>query len=461
VAQNVAYPLEIRKVDRQEIDERVNQVLVLVGLADMADKLATQLSGGQQQRAALARAIVSKPRLLLFDEPLSNLDLKLREQIENTIRFLAVDAVNRANSGHPGAPMGLARPAFELWNNHLRFDPSDPQWALRDRFILSNGHGSMLIYSLLHLFGYDLSLDDLIAFRTLGSKTPGHPEYGDTPGIEVTTGPLGQGFGHSVGMALAARMTRSHFGSPAGTSPAGPGHHFVYGIAGDGDLMEGISYESASFAGNLGLGNLIYLFDDNAVTIDGPTSIAFNEDVAGRFEAQRWHVQAVDGEDVQALRRALAVLRRLADAGEAGDTGKRSSLPMSFDLAELRGYRYHTGVVFAALVPGHGEAIARGGRYDDVGRYFGRARPATGFSTDLRTLLRLGDAEATAPHDSGIFAPSGADPALCAAIRDLRAGGERVVRALPGQAGGAAEAGCDRELVRGDRGWEVAPIARP
>jgi len=169
-----------------------------------------------------------------------------------------------------------------------------------------------------------------------------------------------------------------------------------------------------------------------------------------------------------------AARERLAGAGEEVDAAlaslagvaevlrrERPGLVLHFDLAELRGYRYHTGVVFAALVPGHGEAIARGGRYDDVGRYFGRARPATGFSTDLRTLLRLGDAEATAPHDSGIFAPSGADPALCAAIRDLRAGGERVVRALPGQAGGAAEAGCDRELVRGDRGWEVAPIARP
>jgi transketolase len=136
---------------------------------------------------------------------------ELRERIENTLRFLAVDAVQRANSGHPGAPMGLARPAFELWDRHLRFDPSDPHWPLRDRFVLSNGHASMLLYGLLHLFGFDLSLDDLMAFRQLHSKTPGHPEYGDTPGVEMTTGPLGQGFGHGVGMALAARATRARW----------------------------------------------------------------------------------------------------------------------------------------------------------------------------------------------------------------------------------------------------------
>jgi transketolase len=238
---------------------------------------------------------------------------QLREQIENTIRFLAVDAVNRANSGHPGAPMGLARPAFELWNTHLRFDPSDPQWPLRDRFILSNGHGSMLIYSLLHLFGYDLSLEDIIGFRTLGSKTPGHPEYGDTPGIEVTTGPLGQGFGHSVGMALAARMARSQFGNAAGGDGAGPGHHYVYGIAGDGDLMEGISSEAASLAGHLRLGNLIYLYDDNQITIDGPTSISFSENVPQRFESQGWHVTSIDGEDVDGLNAALEASRNEVD----------------------------------------------------------------------------------------------------------------------------------------------------
>ncbi len=233
------------------------------------------------------------------------LDSDLRERIENTIRFLAVDAVERASSGHPGAPMGLARVAFELWDQHLFFDPKDPKWPLRDRFILSNGHASMLLYSLLHLFGYGVSIDDLANFRQLGSRTPGHPEFGDTPGVEVTTGPLGQGFGHGVGMALAGRMTRSRYAM----DDQGPGHHFVYGIVSDGDLMEGISAEAGSLAGHLGLGNLIYVYDDNKITIDGPTDLSFSEDVAKRFEAQRWHVQSVDGEDWLGLRSALAAAR--------------------------------------------------------------------------------------------------------------------------------------------------------
>ena len=225
----------------------------------------------------------------------------LREQIENTIRFLAVDAVQRANSGHPGAPMGLARSAFELWDQHLRFDPADTSWPLRDRFVISNGHASMLLYALLHLFGCGVTLDDIRKFRMLGSRTPGHPEYGETPGVEVTTGPLGQGFAHGVGMALAGRMTRARFAAGG----VGAGHHVVYGMVCGGDLMEGISAEAGSLAGHLGLGNLIYLYDDNRVTIDGEISISFSEDVAKRFEAQRWHVQSVDGEDHLSLRGAL------------------------------------------------------------------------------------------------------------------------------------------------------------
>jgi len=237
---------------------------------------------------------------------MTTLSPPLRERIEHTIRFLAVDAVQRANSGHPGAPMGLAGPAFQLWDRHLCFDPHDPAWPLRDRFVLSNGHASMLLYALLHLYGYGLDAEQIVNFRQLGSKTPGHPEYGDTPGVEVTTGPLGQGFAHGVGMALAARATRARFG--AGHA-GGPGHHHVYAICGDGDLMEGISYEAASLAGHLGLGNLVYLYDDNRITIDGPTSISFSEDVARRFEAQRWHVQSVDGEDLEGLDAALEAAR--------------------------------------------------------------------------------------------------------------------------------------------------------
>ena len=236
---------------------------------------------------------------------MSDLDAALRERIENTIRFLAVDAVERASSGHPGAPMGLATAAFELWDRHLRFDPSDPQWPLRDRFVLSNGHASMLLYSLLHLFGYDLGLDEIVRFRQLGSLTPGHPEYGETPGVEVTTGPLGQGFGHGVGMALAGRLTASRFS----VDGEGPGQHFVYGIVSDGDLMEGISHEAGSLAGHLGLGNLIYVYDDNRITIDGPTDISFSEDVQKRFEALGWHVQYADGQSHLSVRAALEKAR--------------------------------------------------------------------------------------------------------------------------------------------------------
>jgi transketolase len=204
--------------------------------------------------------------------------------------------------------MGLARPALELWDRHLRFDPTDPRWPLRDRFVLSNGHASMLLYALLHLFGFDLPLEEIVRFRQLGSRTPGHPEYGDTPGVETTTGPLGQGFAHGVGMALAGRATRARFG----VDGEGPGHHVVYGIVSDGDLMEGISAEAGSLAGHLGLGNLVYLYDDNRITIDGPTDLSFSEDVAKRFEALRWHVLSVDGEDVEGLRTALDLAR--ADA---------------------------------------------------------------------------------------------------------------------------------------------------
>ena len=239
---------------------------------------------------------------------MSDLTPQLRERIENTIRFLSVDAVARANSGHVGAPMGLARAALELWDAHLRFDPEDVRWPLRDRFVLSNGHASMLQYSLLRLYGV-LSQNDIERFRNLGSRTPGHPEYGDTPGIEVTTGPLGQGFAHAVGMALAGRLARSRFGQQESDELLGPGEHFVYGIAGDGDLMEGVSSEAGSLAGHLGLGNLIFLYDDNLVTIDGPTSLTFSEDVPARFEAQRWHVEQVDGQDHEGLASALVRAR--------------------------------------------------------------------------------------------------------------------------------------------------------
>jgi transketolase len=238
---------------------------------------------------------------------------ELLDRIENTIRFLAVDAVEHAGIGHVGAPMALAASAFELWDHHLRFDPKDPDWPLRDRFVLSNGHASMLQYALLHLFGFDLSLEDLEKFRKLGSRTPGHPEYGDTAGVELTTGPLGQGFAHGVGMALAGRMTASQFGAGEASGDAGrdrPGQHFVYGFVGDGDLMEGVASEAGSFAGAHGLGNLIYIYDDNQITIDGGTDLTFREDVPKRFEAYGWHViDSIDGQDREGLRAALSAGR--------------------------------------------------------------------------------------------------------------------------------------------------------
>ena len=219
----------------------------------------------------------------------------------NTIRTLAMDGVQKANSGHPGMPMGTADMAYVLWTQFLKHNPANPAWPDRDRFILSAGHGSMLLYSLLHLTGYDLPLDELKNFRQWGSRTPGHPEYGLTPGVEMTTGPLGQGFATGVGMAIAERFLAAHFNRPGHTIV----DHFTYAIASDGDLMEGISHEAASLAGHLRLGKLIYLYDDNRITIEGSTDLAFTEDVAARFRAYGWHVQQVDGYDLAAIASAI------------------------------------------------------------------------------------------------------------------------------------------------------------
>ncbi len=220
----------------------------------------------------------------------------------NTIRFLAVDAVQKAESGHPGMPMGAAPMAYVLWTRHLKHDPAHPDWDDRDRFILSAGHGSMLLYALLHLTGYDLSMSELTAFRQWGSSTAGHPENLLHEAIEVTTGPLGQGFANGVGMAMAERYLAAHFNTPSHTLV----NHHTYAIVSDGDLMEGISSEAASLAGHQGLGKLIYLYDDNHISIDGSTDLAFTEDVDQRFEAFGWHVQAVDdGNDLPAIDRAI------------------------------------------------------------------------------------------------------------------------------------------------------------
>jgi len=234
---------------------------------------------------------------------MSNLQIRMA----NAIRALSMDAVQQANSGHPGMPMGMADIAVGLWNEHLKHNPTDPHWIDRDRFVLSNGHGSMLLYSLLHLSGYDLPIDELKNFRQLHSKTPGHPEYGITPGVETTTGPLGQGLSNAVGMALAEKLLAEEFNRP--------GHdivdHFTYVFLGDGCLMEGISHEVCSLAGTLKLNKLIALWDDNGISIDGKVVAWFNEDTPKRFEAYGWNViRAVDGHDAEAVSAAIAKAKK-------------------------------------------------------------------------------------------------------------------------------------------------------
>src|SRR2546423_5919215 len=220
----------------------------------------------------------------------------------NSIRALSIDAVQKAESGHPGLPLGAAPMAYVLWTRFLRFNPKNPKWANRDRFLLSAGHGSMLLYSLLYLTGYDLPLEELKNFRQWGSKTPGHPEYGLTPGVEITTGPLGQGFANGVGMAIGA----AHLAAKFNKAEFPLIDHYVYAIVSDGDLMEGVASEAASLAGHLKLGKLIYLYDDNQVTIEGFTNLAFSENVPKRFEAYGWHTLTVeDGNDTEAIDRAI------------------------------------------------------------------------------------------------------------------------------------------------------------
>ena len=226
----------------------------------------------------------------------------LQTRAINTLRFLSADAVQKANSGHPGLPMGAAAMAFTIWTRHLRYNPRNPSWWGRDRFILSGGHGSMLLYALLHLTGYDLPMQELENFRQWGSRTPGHPEYGLTPGVELTTGPLGQGFAGGVGMGIAASHLAATF-NQRGQELIDP---YIYGIVTDGDLMEGVASEAASLAGHLSLGRLIYLYDDNRISIDGSTDLAFTEDRAVRFRAYNWQVLRVeDGNDVEAIDKAI------------------------------------------------------------------------------------------------------------------------------------------------------------
>lgn len=234
-------------------------------------------------------------------------DKSLDQLCINTMRFLAVDSVQKANSGHPGAPLGAAQMAYVLWDRFMKHNPTDPNWPDRDRFILSPGHASAMLYALLHLSGYDLPLDELKNFRQWGSKTPGHPEYGVTPGVEMTTGPLGQGFAHGVGMAIAERWLASHYNQPELSII----DHYTYAIVSDGDLQEGVASEAASLAGTLRLGKLIYLYDDNDISIEGNTDISFTENVDQRFQAYGWHViGSIDGMDPESVDSAIRTAQK-------------------------------------------------------------------------------------------------------------------------------------------------------
>lgn len=243
-------------------------------------------------------------------EAIPKIDDRLQQLMINTIRTLSIDAVQKANSGHPGAPLDMAPMGYTIFTKFLRFNPRNPDWPGRDRFVLSAGHASMLLYSLLYLTGYDLSLDDIKQFRQWESKTPGHPEYRHTAGVETSTGPLGQGFANSVGMAIAERYMAAHFNRPGYNVV----DHHIYCICSDGDLQEGVTSEAASLAGHLKLGKLVYLYDDNHVQLSGPTSVTFTEDVLERFEAYGWHTQHVDdGNDVDAITRAIENARNETD----------------------------------------------------------------------------------------------------------------------------------------------------
>ena len=234
-------------------------------------------------------------------------DATLDQQCIDTLRFLSVDMVQKADSGHPGLPLGAAPMAYVLWTKHMKYQPKDPHWFDRDRFVLSAGHGSALLYSLLYMAGYDLSLDDLKQFRQWGSKTPGHPERGHTPGVETTTGPLGQGLANAVGMAMAEAQLAARYNRP---DHAVVDHH-TFAIVSDGDLMEGVASEAASLAGHLQLGKLTCLYDDNYVTLSAGTDITFSEDRAKRFEAYGWHTVTVeDGNDLDAIDAALQAARK-------------------------------------------------------------------------------------------------------------------------------------------------------
>jgi len=370
----------------------------------------------------------------------------------NTIRTLAMDSVQKANSGHPGLPMGMADAAYVLWTQFLKHNPANPLWPDRDRFVLSAGHGSTLLYSLLHLTGYDLPMEQLQQFRQWGSQTPGHPEYGHTPGVETTTGPLGQGLANGVGMALAERMLAAEFNRP-GFSIV---DHHTYAIVSDGDLMEGISHEAASIAGHLGLGKLIYLYDDNQITIEGSTSLAYDEDAGQRFQAYGWHVQAVDGHDRVAV--ADAIRQAQAETGRPSiiichthiaygspnkqDTAAAHGAPLGVDEVRLTKEAMGWPADAEFFVPDEAlahfrEALSRGagaqGQWEALFARYEQAYPDLAAEWRRRLAGELpGDWEESLPH----FAPEDGPIATRAAGGKIMAA---IAPVLPELVGGSAD----------------------
>jgi len=367
-----------------------------------------------------------------------------REQLEqrciNTIRMLAADAVQKAKSGHPGMPMGAAGMAYVLWTRFLKHNPANPTWPNRDRFLLSAGHGSMLLYALLHLTGYNLAMEDLQQFRQWGSRTPGHPEYGHTAGVETTTGPLGQGFANGVGMAIAERWLAARFNRPDHSLV----DHFTYAIVSDGDLMEGVASEAASLAGHLKLGKLIYLYDDNKISIDGSTELAFTEDVGRRFEAYGWHVERVaDGNDLGAVdaalraaraevsRPSLVICRTHIGFGSPNkqDTNKAHGEPLGDDEVKLTKQKLGWPEAPAFLVPEDvrqefRRALERGKAWEAEWQERLKAYAAA-FPTEAARWERFTSGELPDGWDAGLPAYGAKDPAIA-----TRAASGKVIQAV-------------------------------
>jgi transketolase len=368
----------------------------------------------------------------------------------NAIRALAMDAVQRADSGHPGMPMGMADVATVLFTRFVKFDPSHPEWPDRDRFVLSAGHGSMLLYALLYLTGYpDMNIEQLKAFRQLGSRTPGHPEYGHAPGIETTTGPLGQGLGNAVGMALAERILNRRYGDDLVD-------HFTYCFAGDGCLMEGISQEAISLAGHLKLGRLIVLFDDNHISIDGPTDLSVSDDQLERFRASNWHTTRVDGHDAEAValaienaksvtdRPSLIACRTVIGFGAPSKAGTAATHGSPLGEEEIKGARERLNWLYAPFeVPEHILASWREAGERHRATYEAWTKAASGLEAPARSALTNPiDAEVTSKIEAAISAAKSAfsrEGAKLATRQSSQKVLEKLVPIVPGLVGGSAD----------------------